>query len=244
MNNNEILRNINIYKIIKWSMGVLCPKCHSKNAKKVENLPSRFYTHECQECNLEFYIDEDIGKKYNFKKNTPYTKKEAMELFRKIRWENGVFCPHCSSDDTYNKGNRNEIRRYSCNSCGKNFSDTRETIFYKCRPSIEKILFILSNMYNENTTFGEIAEKIEISNIDRVGEIAEKYKDFFENEKEQEENIHSMKEFYLTSYLEDMSNEEDFPLNIVKDHENLFGLILMYDPDILETFHLKKKRII
>lgn len=247
INPDENLRNINIIRIIKWSKGVQCPDCHSKNVKELEDFRHQYnYYHECIDCGTKFCITGDIPDDCKFEKGKLYTKKEAMEIFRKIRWGNKKpFCPNCPSDDTYKRKNRNGNWGYSCNVCKRNFSDTTDTIFFKCSPSIEKLLFILSNMYDEDITFGEIAEKIKINDINHVKKIAEKFKDFFESETEQKESIHNIYGFYLDYNLEMWAKKENFPSNIIeskKTRELLFHLIMNYDPNILETFNLKKRK--
>ncbi len=178
------LRNINIIRLIKWSKGIQCPYCHSKNVKKLEDIRYEYhYNHVCLDCGGDFHIVTDIPDEVKFKKGKVYTKKEAMEIFRKIRWGNKKpFCPICYSDDTHKKGHQDEIWRYYCKKCKENFSDTTDTIFYK-RKNIEKVFFILSNMDFESIAFWEIAEKIGFSNINHVKEIVEEFEDFFESEK-------------------------------------------------------------
>ena len=55
----------------------------------------------------------------------------ALEVFRCIMWSEGVYSPKCKSFEVYDRDylNKTQIKRYSCNSCGKNFTDFTGTIF-------------------------------------------------------------------------------------------------------------------
>ncbi len=74
--------------------------------------------------------------------------KRAMEVFRKIRWSNSVYCPECSSVNVQKRGfvSKTEIRRYSCNACGKNFTDYTGTIFARRKIPMGEILYILMSL--------------------------------------------------------------------------------------------------
>jgi transposase-like protein len=75
----------------------------------------------------------------------------AMKIYRAIRWKNGLSCPHCDSDDVYNRGSQNDnTRRYSCNSCRKNFNDFTNTIFAYSKIPFGKLLYILINIKNKS----------------------------------------------------------------------------------------------
>lgn len=39
---------------------------------------------------------------------------KAMNIFRRIRWVNGVYCPGCKSFEVYDRGFQGKSRRYSC----------------------------------------------------------------------------------------------------------------------------------
>jgi transposase-like protein len=70
-----------------------------------------------------------------------------MKIYRSIRWGNGVLCPHCGSDNIYNRGSQDDdTRKYSCNSCRKNFNDFTNTIFANSKIPLRKLLYILVNI--------------------------------------------------------------------------------------------------
>jgi len=70
----------------------------------------------------------------------------AMDIFREIRWSNGVYCPKCKSFDIYTRGFQGKTRRFSCKNCGLNFSDLTGTIFAKKRIPMGEIFYILINL--------------------------------------------------------------------------------------------------
>jgi len=57
---------------------------------------------------------------------------KCYEMIRRLRWPDGVRCPHCDSDTVVKQG-RDETQpqrqRYECRSCGRRFDDLTETIF-------------------------------------------------------------------------------------------------------------------
>ncbi|MEA4957735.1 hypothetical protein SDC9_07614 [bioreactor metagenome] len=242
------LRKVNIYRIIKWSKGVFCPECHSyKNENiEVDIFSSGFYRyhhHKCKECGTVFYIDDDMCNKCDFKDNGVYTEKEAMDLFRQIRWDNGVFCPECNSHDFHNKGSvkRTKRRRYSCKSCGKNFDDFTETIFSsKRKKPFRKTLYILSKIFTDEA-IELIVRKTEL-NAEYIEEIIENFKDCFENEKKVNESIPKAYESMLKNFLLKNSKEEDFPLNVIEKIDKLVYFIYMYKPEVIEKLLLERKK--
>ena len=59
---------------------------------------------------------------------------QCYEKVRKLRWSDGVSCPHCmgSSEDIVKRGKsgRTEFcQRYHCKQCDKDFDDLTNTIF-------------------------------------------------------------------------------------------------------------------
>lgn len=55
-----------------------------------------------------------------------YITLHANEIFKRLRWPNGVVCPYCGEVHcwTYKNG------MYKCSKCGKRFSDTSSTLFH------------------------------------------------------------------------------------------------------------------
>ncbi|ENN95795.1 hypothetical protein J422_05918 [Methanocaldococcus villosus KIN24-T80] len=76
---------------------------------------------------------------------------ERIEVIMRIRWDKGYICPFCGSRDVILKGKkkgRPHIKRYKCNSCGKNFNDLTGTIFAKKRMSLGEMFYIIKNLKN------------------------------------------------------------------------------------------------
>jgi len=72
--------------------------------------------------------------------------KKAFEIFRSMRWPEGVYCPRCKSKKLQKRGIQSRSQKYSCNSCGLNFVDLTGTIFAKKKIPMGEILYILHNM--------------------------------------------------------------------------------------------------
>jgi len=78
--------------------------------------------------------------------------KHSIELFRKIRWSEGVYCPKCHTFHVEKRGPQGRIHRYQCKKCNNNFNDFTNTIFHKSQAPIGTMFYILFNMKNKNTT--------------------------------------------------------------------------------------------
>jgi len=76
--------------------------------------------------------------------------KGSIEVFRRIRWADGVYCPKCKSLNIYNRGVKGRTRRYSCNGCGFNFTDFTGTIFAHKKLSLGEMFYILANLDNKS----------------------------------------------------------------------------------------------
>ena len=76
----------------------------------------------------------------------------SIKIFRTIRWPEGVYCPKCHSLHIEKRGPQGRIHRYQCKKCNNNFSDFTNTIFHKSQAPLGKIIYILFNMENKNTT--------------------------------------------------------------------------------------------
>jgi len=73
---------------------------------------------------------------------------KALQVFRCIRWSDGVYCPKCKSFEVYNRGylNKTHIKRYSCKTCGKNFTDFTGTIFSNKKLPLGDMFYIILNL--------------------------------------------------------------------------------------------------
>lgn len=71
---------------------------------------------------------------------------DAMNIFRSIRWANGVFCPKCKSFSIHHRGNHGHSLKYSCKKCNNNFSDFTDTLFEYSKIPFGKMIYILINI--------------------------------------------------------------------------------------------------
>lgn len=73
---------------------------------------------------------------------------KVLDLFRCIRWSGGVYCPECRSDKVYKRGfvRKTPVRRYSCNNCGKNFTDLTGTIFSNKKIPMGEVFYVIFNL--------------------------------------------------------------------------------------------------
>jgi transposase-like protein len=89
---------------------------------------------------------------------------KCYEVVRKLRWPEGVRCPHCESENIKKRGHHDRYsyrQRYICNKCQKQFDDLSETVFEgHHRPLREWVLclyFMGLNLSNK-----QIAEELEL----------------------------------------------------------------------------------
>jgi transposase-like protein len=57
---------------------------------------------------------------------------KCFAMVRKLRWPEGVCCPHCESARVTRRGlneTQPDRQRYVCGDCGRNFDDLTDTIF-------------------------------------------------------------------------------------------------------------------
>ena len=55
---------------------------------------------------------------------------QCYETIRQLRWQAGVYCPHCDSGETLRRGYdgpERHLRRYECKACGRRFDDLTGT---------------------------------------------------------------------------------------------------------------------
>jgi hypothetical protein len=102
---------------------------------------------------------------------------KALNFFRCIRWSNGVYCPECGSYDVYKRGYvyNKRVRRYSCNKCGKNFTDFSDTIFANKHLPLGEMFYIILNQDKKsvNRLSEELGHKWE--SIDRLSKEFKEY---------------------------------------------------------------------
>jgi len=98
----------------------------------------------------------------------------SIEMFRKIRWSEGVYCPKCHSLHIEKRGPQGRIHRYQCKKCNNNFNDFTNTIFHKSQVPLGKMIYILFNMKNKNTTILSKETELTRQTIYRIKELFNK----------------------------------------------------------------------
>jgi transposase-like protein len=107
------------------------------------------------------------------KPNIP-DEKHSIELFRKLRWSEGVYCPKCYSFEIEKRGPQGRIHRYQCKKCNNNFNDFSNTLFHKSQIPIGTMFYILFNMKNKNTTILSTETGLTRQTIYRIKKLFEK----------------------------------------------------------------------
>ena len=62
-----------------------------------------------------------------------YIMLHAREIFKRLRWPNGVVCPYCGEVHIWHY----KTGGYKCSKCGKRFTDTSNTIFHSTKVKLE-----------------------------------------------------------------------------------------------------------
>ena len=72
----------------------------------------------------------------------------VLNIFRSIRWVNGLYCPKRGSKNVVKYGfvRKTPLRRYICRKCEKHFTDLTGTIFSNKRIPLGECPYILSNL--------------------------------------------------------------------------------------------------
>ena len=79
-------------------------------------------------------------------------RESCLEYLRKLRWPDGVRCPHCGSSRLHRDGyTKKGAAKYHCLNCGRYFNDLTKTIFEHHKFSIEEMFYILKEMENKST---------------------------------------------------------------------------------------------
>ena len=89
---------------------------------------------------------------------------KCYEMVRRLRWPDGVRCPHCDSDQVVKQG-RDETqpdrRRYECRACRRRFDDLTDTLFAGHHQSLRVWILVLYflglNLSNE-----QIAQELDL----------------------------------------------------------------------------------
>lgn len=93
------------------------------------------------------------------------TDEKCYEYLRLVRWQDGVKCVDCESEEIMNNGSmsHNEhVRRYECRSCGKGFNDLSVTEFANSNKPLK--VWILSLYFmGLNLSDRQIAQELDLT---------------------------------------------------------------------------------
>jgi hypothetical protein len=83
-----------------------------------------------------------------------------LRYFEKIRWPDGIECPHCGCKDSamisvIKPNIAHRVRRglKFCSNCRRQFTATTGTIFHQCHLSHQKLLMAMFIFYSSNKRF-------------------------------------------------------------------------------------------
>lgn len=76
------------------------------------------------------------------------THQSCIEYLEGIRWENGVFCPHCASVNVYRKKDGERVGRWHCKDCHASFNVLAGTVMQGTKVPIQKWFVAISLMIN------------------------------------------------------------------------------------------------
>ena len=99
----------------------------------------------------------------------------ALALFRSIRWPDGVYCPECKLFTVNCRGEQSDSKRYSCTSCGNNFSDFTNTPFEYSKIPFGKILYMIVHLNSKSVN--QLAKELHLHR-NTVGRYHKRIRDF------------------------------------------------------------------
>jgi transposase-like protein len=103
---------------------------------------------------------------------------KCYEILRSVRWESGLICTQCSSNNIVKNGKdalNTHLQHYKCKSCGIYFDDLTDTIFSGSHYGIDKWITILYLM-NLNVSNLQIAHELDI-NEDTIASMCAKIRE-------------------------------------------------------------------
>jgi transposase-like protein len=89
----------------------------------------------------------------------------CWDILRSIRWEKGVYCPHCASVEVVKNGKDpidKDNQHYHCKTCHKYYDDLTNTIFSGSQQPLQHWITVLYLM-NLNVSNRQISQELDIS---------------------------------------------------------------------------------
>lgn len=100
---------------------------------------------------------------------------KCYETVRKLRWPEGVRCPHCDAQEVIRRGrdeHEKARQRYECKGCGKRFDDLSGTVLASHHQPLKTWMVFLYFM-GLNLSTRQIAQELNLNKDDaqRMGEV-------------------------------------------------------------------------
>ena len=159
-----------------------------------------------------------------------YITMHARDIFKKLRWKDGLKCPYCGETHIWHFANGG----YKCSHCGKKFTDTSNTPFHSTKLPLA---YWLIAMYLQATTKG-----ISSQELSRLLQITQKSAWYM---------LHTLRESYTqdaTILSGDIAVDEVYlggkwsSIIMPKKIEILKQYGLWYEGDVRRTWHKKNIR--
>lgn len=95
------------------------------------------------------------------------SEKQCYEAIRELRWQEGVYCPHCDNREVIKRGfdNKRLNQRYQCKSCEKRFDDLSETVLAGHHKPLSVWILCLYFM-GLNLSNTQIAQELDLNTSD------------------------------------------------------------------------------
>jgi len=87
----------------------------------------------------------------------------TASLLEQVRWQDGLYCPHCRSESVIKHGSYREYQRYLCKDCGRTFNPKTGTIFAHAKIGLDKLLFALYAFLRFNTSIRQLDAELAVS---------------------------------------------------------------------------------
>jgi transposase-like protein len=93
---------------------------------------------------------------------------KCFEAVRRLRWPEGVRCPHCDEQKVSKRGKHSTQigrQRYECRGCGKQFDDLTGTVFEGHHQPL-RVWLVCSYMMGLNLSNQQIAAELDLNKDD------------------------------------------------------------------------------